>query len=566
MLAKAKSNNSPELMLLKSRPASTRNRKAITAIDIDGSILRVVTASLSGKTPKITRIASTPIEWPTEKKGTAAADGAAIKKALANLGIKPKEAALAVPRGQVVLRPLQVPMASDLQELAAIVNFQIAKDLPFRLDEATVDFKVLRVVELPKVAEPSETNTESGAGKSLEILVGAVKTEVVNYYRDLAQAAGFKLAALGLRSAVQARCLEVSSADSSGKDILLVSARQDEISIEIIRGGKLLFSRVAAVPEFASGGQNQGGNSGTNSEEQSRQKLLDTLSVEVVRSLHGYEGTPGSMPIQKLLVNGSTGMENEILQLLAAKLGLPGGIFDPASGLKLPKKDSAESAAASAAIGLAIGFLEPAGLSIDFANPKKPPVEGHAKRKQALFAVAALLAVLISVFGFRAHLIRKRMKVKEAVQQELTAAEKKLPVYKRLMTQTKSVQSWLADDQDWLDHLAFLSAILPPADQVYVSAINTTPQHVIRLSVQSKSGELLAELDKKLRAAGYEVKPLSITPANDKYGYNFRTTVELAVPKKMKPDLKNAKPPARPTDDSPPKTAFKTQASEVRLS
>ena len=53
------------------------------------------------------------------------------------------------------------------------------------------------------------------------------------------------------------------------------------------------------------------------------------------------------------------------------------------------------------------------------------------------------------------------------------------------------------------------------ADQVYMSAVNTTPQHMIRISVQAKTGELLAELDKKLRAAGYEVKPLSITPATD---------------------------------------------------
>jgi hypothetical protein len=84
---------------------------------------------------------------------------------------------------------------------------------------------------------------------------------------------------------------------------------------------------------------------------------------------------------------------------------------------------------------------------------------------------------------------------------------------------------------------------------LYVSSLATTSQRVIRMSVQAKTGELLAELDKKLRAAGYEVKPLSITPANDKYGYNFRTTVELAVPKKLNIDLQKINPPKRPEDD-----------------
>jgi hypothetical protein len=122
----------------------------------------------------------------------------------------------------------------------------------------------------------------------------------------------------------------------------------------------------------------------------------------------------------------------------------------------------------------------------------------------------------------------------------------------------------MAEEQNWLDHLAYLSAILPPADQIYVSAIATTPQHVLRFSVQSKTGELLAELDKKLRAAGYEMKPLSITPANDRHGYNFRTTVELTIPKKMKPDINKAKPAPRPADDASLKTAAR-KASEAAL-
>jgi len=552
MLSKAKPSNGSASPLFK-RTVPFRNRKAITAIDIDGAILRVVTASASTKIPKVTRVASVPIEWDSAKKGTGAADGASIKKALASLGIKPKEAALAVPRGQVVLRPLQVPMANDFEELAAIVNFQIAKDLPFRLEDATIDFKVLRVVDAPKSTEPGEKEAgdETGApAKNLELLVGAVKTEVVKYYRDLALAAGFKLAALGLRSAVQARCVEACSPVPENDGLLVVAVRQDEITIEVICDGKLLFSRVAVVPAVATLPA-----SNSSEFESARKTILDTLAVEVVRSLHGYDGTPGAKPIKKLFVSGATGLEQEILELLTSRLSLPGSLFNPADTLKLSKADLTETTGATAAIGLAIGVLEPAGLSIDFANPKKPAIEGSKKRKQLLFAAAAAAVILITLLGIRANLVGKRMKIKAAAQQELIDAEKKLPVYKRLKTQTKSVQGWVADDQNWLDHLAYLSTILPPAEQVYVSAINTTPQHIVRLSVQSKTGELLAELDKKLRAAGYEVKPLSITPANDKYGYNFRTTVELAVPKKMKPDFSKGKAPARPADDSAPKSA-----------
>ena len=60
----------------------------------------------------------------------------------------------------------------------------------------------------------------------------------------------------------------------------------------------------------------------------------------------------------------------------------------------------------------------------------------------------------------------------------------------------------------------------------------------------------MAPLDKQLRAAGYDVKPLAITPGADRHGYEFRSSVELLAPDKMKIDLSKVKTPARPADDA----------------
>jgi hypothetical protein len=57
-------------------------------------------------------------------------------------------------------------------------------------------------------------------------------------------------------------------------------------------------------------------------------------------------------------------------------------------------------------------------------------------------------------------------------------------------------------------------------------------------------------LDKQLRAAGYDVKPLAITPGADRNGYEFRSNVELTAPVKMKLDIAKVKAPARPADDA----------------
>ena len=111
-------------------------------------------------------------------------------------------------------------------------------------------------------------------------------------------------------------------------------------------------------------------------------------------------------------------------------------------------------------------------------------------------------------------------------------------------------EDWLKEGQNWLQHYMYLSAILPGPEEIYITSLSVGGQGTIRLSVQAKSGEILARLDKQLRAAGYEVKPQAITPGNDKHGYDFRSAVELIVPAKMKIDVSKIKPPARPSDDA----------------
>ena len=503
-----------------------RKRKAIAAMDLDGDTLRVVHASGQGSNARVNRIESAKLELSAEKKDDAAALGEAVKKAIELLRTKPKEVVVALPRGQVVLRPLQVPMVADIRELASIINFQISKDLPFRVEEAVVDFKVLRAIEVPATAENPEPQ------KRLEVLVGAVKADVVQLYREVARISGFKLAGLGLRSIAAAhyaiRC------QSSDAPFLLVSVRADEVTLEVVSGGKLVFSRVAIID---------------------RDNLLKSLEIEVVRSLTSFEGSGGSAAVQRVIVSGGTGSESEIATALGARLKLPSEVLEPSACIEAKNADPNEVARSVPAIGLALSALDPTGLLIDFANPKKPAVQRNTKRTQTLVAAAAAVALLFTMFGVRANLINKRVKIKEAAQRELADGQKKRDIYRAVRNQSKTIDSWMAQEENWLDHIAYLSAVLPNAEEIYVSAFTTTPQHVVRFSVQSKTGELLAELDKKLRAAGYELKPLSITPANDKHGYNFRTTVELTIPKKLKPDISKIKPSPRPADDASLKSA-----------
>lgn len=501
-----------------------RKRSSVTVLDLEGEVLRIVQASGQGAASRITRTAELSLPSAVAKSGDPKSLGAAISSALREQQLKPRETIFCLPRSQIVMRPLQVPMVADVRELAAIINFQIAKELPFRIEDAVVDFKVLRSLTSPR---PADADAAAEPEQRLEVLVAAAKRELVEFYRSVAKEAGLKLEGVGLRSIGHSRFVrQAGSVDENGA-AMIVTLRSDEITMDVVDRGKLVFSRAATIafPEDVA----------------NRPAFLQTLPIEVIRSLHSHGST-----VQKVLILGATGMEQELGAALSAKLGMPA---------EFPQMENVPGGAAAAA-GLALAALEPAGLPLDFANPKKPAVQRNTKRTQLLVAAAAVLVILFTLLGTRAHLVKKRKAAKDAVQVQLSDAEKKTSIYRAVKSRNRMVTNWLADEKNWLDHLAYLSAVLPGADQMYVSAFATTPQHLIRFSVQAKSGELLAELDKKLRAAGYEVKPLSITPANDRHGYNFRTTVELSVPKKLKPDPTKVKAPPRPADDTPAGTAL----------
>lgn len=214
-----------------------RRPGAITAIDVDGTVLRVVQTGMRGNRPFVNRIAVEPLEFPAEQeRSNPAALGAAIGRALERLNLKPAAVVMGAPRALVVLRTLSLPATEDLRELASMVHFQISKDLPFRLEEAAIDFKVRREATTPS-RPPSNGKTNGAAveGKSepvvlpakLEVLAAAVKREVVDFYQQTAAAAGLNLVALGWQSEANARFVDACVAANGDESVALVSLRTD---------------------------------------------------------------------------------------------------------------------------------------------------------------------------------------------------------------------------------------------------------------------------------------------------------------------------------------------------
>jgi Tfp pilus assembly PilM family ATPase len=539
-----------------------RVRKAghITALDIDGPMLRLVQADVRGDQPAITRVAAVPLNISAEDRSDAESLGNAVRAALESAKVKPGFVVMGVPRAQVILRTVALPASDDLSELAAMVHLQIGKDLPFRKDDAVIDFRVRpqpKVALPPSGASPEAAPPEGPAAPKVEALVAVAQREVVQFHRQVAAAAGLKLVGLGLHSYANARCLEACRVAEGSEAVALVSLRPGEVIVDVISERSLLFSRGAAVEP-----QKHDVNAPPIVEPPAPQappvepapppepfNFVDAVTIEVVRSLHSYSGMQPANAVAKVVVTGATGHEQDVISALQNRLTVPVALLDVASALKLGSNDRETASGAMSAVGLALGIADAEGLPFDFLHPKRPPVQRDMRRIRAFAGAAAAVLAVFAVIGVRSHLINKRLAVQRQIQSDLTVAQKMQPLYRQVRAQHATIDEWLKEGQEWLEHYMYLSAILPGPEEIYITSLSVGGQGTIRLSVQAKSGEILARLDKQLRAAGYEVKPQAITPGADKFGYDFRSSVELLVPAKMKIDLTKLKPPPRPADD-----------------
>ena len=512
---------------------------SVTALVVEADNLRVVEATPKGNDAIVKRVLRGQLDIPLDGQTPSAESlGNAIRQTFKELKIKPGPVVMGIPRAQVILRNLVLPALPDLNELAQMLHFQIGRELPFPMAEAVIDFKVLHELEEPAKADPP-SGEETDTVKKLEVLVATARHESIDYYQHVAEFAGLKLIGLGWLPYSTARCAEIANISERAHNVAIISLRPSEVGIDIVGHDSLLFSRDIAV--------NLLGDAPPEST-QCPEEYAGTVAIEVVRSLHGFTGMEHGEPIRKIVVAGETDCEQKVLDRLAKEFNVETILFDP-KRLDIPDESAKAARGAMSAIGLAEGAACSEGLRFDFLNPKKPRPPKDLGKIKLIGGIAGVILLIALLFGIRSSLVNKRMKKYESLTAEAAKIQKHTKIFKLMKLQAATLRNWERGGRDWLDDYAHVSASLPRAEDVYVTSFTVGRGGTIRLGVQARSGAIISDLDKKLRAAGYDVKPIAINPASDRYGYNFRSAVELRLTSKSVPNLQTNLPPARPADD-----------------
>jgi len=502
--------------------------KRFAAVDFDRLQLRVVHAERVGGRTRILKLAAVAMPETADPEDPKAV-GRLLATTLRDLRLGNVGVLMNIGRGEAVLKPVTLPPGTDPNDLANMVQFQVEKELPFRPEEAVIDF----TVETHYDAAAAQGEQAQAAG--IDVLVGAAKLPVVAHYRQVAEAADVKLLRLGLRSYANVRCIDTCTQRGAGEKLLLVHLGADETEIDMLTGKSLSFSRSAAV-KIASP-----------EDPAAQAESVRALVMEVARSVQSLQAVEGETRIDAILVAGGTGAEGLAAREISRRLGVRCEQFDPSKSLGLG--DVENPSAFISALGLAIGHSGADQLPFDFLNPKRPRVERNwAKITAAAVAAFLVLAVAGGVTAASIQIGREQDAVDKLTAEINKIKEqqrKRIPLKKR----QASIRQWVAESRDWLSHWGYLSALFPSCGDAYIGPLRTSGDGSISFNVKARESKILTDVGKRLTEAGYRYQPGRLTTAKDPWGYPYNTEVKVLIAEELAVDLRSVKPIPRPEDD-----------------
>jgi len=462
----------------------------------------VAHAAVTRKSVRILEVGEALIP-PEVEVATPASFGVFLRSALKSMGIRTDRIIVDVPRQDAVLNPLTLPPTPEV-ELPNMVRFQVAKELPFSIEQGVVDFAV-------------EGKNAEKAG-NIDLIVAAVRNHVMDYYKAVAAEAGLVLEHIGLRPYANMVSVAELGTHQKGR-VVLVDVGPSMTEINVLRDGRLAFSRAAAVTvengnkSVPGAGPQAAGDESIiafrdNTERAS--SAVDELLVEVTRTIEAYRATDPGATIDRVIVAGACGIEKEFAEALGRRFRAATSIYRPPEPLvrELERRVKVNWSGFGAVLGLAWGQVRPTVSHFDFLHPKEPIDTRREKLRKVPVVAAAVVAMLLFVGGVYGWKIYSRARQIKALDSQLATAKKEMDDLNRFYAMVADADAWRKESVVWLDKMYTIAETLPPNKDAYLKELSFNDKGEIMMRFVATSDKVLADLVDRLMKLEVKGKPL----------------------------------------------------------
>lgn len=465
-----------------------------------------------------------------------------LKEQLSQLQIRADAAIITLPRDAAIVRRLDLPEAPD-DELPLLVRFQAGSKTSLALNESALDF-----IPLPRTA----------GAEGRQVLMAAIPRKTIEGLRTACQAAGLKLASVGLSPLTVMELisrLSQPAANTVGGANLVLSRHGDRVEVSVAEGNHLVTSHSFRLS--------------AETLEQEQQQIVSEVSRALIAISSGARIEHGWMLID-------TAHRGTLAAVLGQRLDCEVRPIDPFSGVdwegspQLP----ADPSSFAGPVGALLSKSGARAPTLDFLNPRQPPVK-RDQRKVRLALLAGAIGVGAILVGAYYWIEIRRLDKSIAAQLD---QEGKLATLvnkgDKNLKSAESIERWLGSGTVWLDELLDFTQHMPGTDRIFLTSlavelpqnvslmgITTSAPYVGKLNAEGVARERQDAMDLNARWVDYErynVVPKETTQdkGNEAYPWKFQSEIFLrkTAPKPTpKPAAAaDAKPGATPDASAKP--------------
>ena len=406
----------------------------------------------------------------------------AMQELLAQGGFESKQVNVCAPGFHVFSKFVKLPPV-DTSKITQIIQYEAQQNVPFPLEEVVWDYQILG----------------AGATGELEVLLVAIKSDIVEGLFRTSQAAGTNLSLVDVSPAALANAFRYNYGDLEGCSILLdigaktsnllffdkeavyargINIGANSITADFAKESKLGWDEAEATKidqGFVSLGGAYEEPEDPNQQAISKiaRQVMTRLHIQVNQTIQFYRGQQGGAAPVRLFLSGGASTLPYTAQFFAEKLNLPVEYFNPLRNVQI---DPAVNIEEIAKVGHQMGELVGLGLRnlahcpIELNLMPQSALKGRefgAKKPYLIATMACLVAILFAFGYFNDRIASLKQESLEKLQPELMklqgidtqveAADKKLRV-----AQGEAIQlgSWLEARSYWGNLLNELRNVL----------------------------------------------------------------------------------------------------------
>jgi len=447
---------------------------------------------------------------------------ASLRKALGELmaenPVKHKGVNGCAPGFNVFSKFVKLPPV-DAGKVTQIIQYEAQQNVPFPLEEVVWDYQILG----------------AAASGELEVLLVAIKSDVVEGLFRIAESAGLQLQLCDVSPAALCNAFRFNYGDLEDCTMLLdigaktsnllffekgkvfsrsINLGANAITQEFATEAKLKFDEAEKI-KIAEGFVSLGGayeepeNEHQAAISKIARQFMTRLHIQVNQTMQFYRGQQGGSAPQRLFLSGGASIMPYTAQFFAEKLNVPVEYFNPLRNVQVDPAINLEELAKIAhslgeVVGLGLRNLANCPVELNLMPESTLRWQSFNQKKPYFIATVFSLVLVVWAVGW---LFDKLSEVKQAelqkVQQQIQPLQDRVDRYDRVSTQLKNAQrdvnlftGWLTDRQYWLNTFSELRQVLIRAEDKTAEKINndthvTTPTGIWidRLALGTTPGE-----------------------------------------------------------------------------